>query len=93
MGIIMLNVAGYQALAGVVSKPVAAVIVAVVNLVLAGLLALLAGKSNVESEIAPVSEVRDLALKDLKAEIQGAVDGITRMAGTVAKAVIKNLKS
>jgi hypothetical protein len=112
LGIIMLNAAGYLALAGAVSEPAAAVIVAAVNLILAALLALLAGKSNVEAEIAPVVEVRDMALEDLEAEIQSAidearaaVDGIRGMAkdpmgqiaprlvGTVAKAVIKNLKN
>jgi len=81
-------------------------------LVLAGILASLAGNANAEVETAPVAEVRDLAMEDLEAEFQvavgeakAAVDGIKRMAsdplgmvapgvaGAVAKAVVKNLKS
>lgn len=87
LGIIMLNMAGYLGLADVVSKPLAALIVAAVNLVLAGILASMAGNSNAEAETAPVAEVRDLAMEDLEAEFQvavgeakAAVDGIKRMA-------------
>ncbi|OUS33652.1 hypothetical protein A9Q94_18720 [Rhodobacterales bacterium 56_14_T64] len=112
LGIIMLNMAGYLALSNVVSPALAALIVAAVNLVLAGILASLAGNANAEAETAPVAEVRDLAMEDLEAEFQHvvdeaktAVDGIKRMAndplgliapgvaGAVAKAVVKNLKS
>ncbi|WIY23939.1 phage holin family protein [Parasedimentitalea psychrophila] len=112
LGIIMLNMAAYLGLADVVSKPLAALIVAAVNLVLAGILASIAGNANFEAETAPVAEVRDLAMEDLEAEFQvavgeakAAVDGIKRMAndplgmivpgvaGAVAKAVVKNLKS
>lgn len=112
LGIIMLNMAGYLALSDVVSPALAALIVAALNLVLAGILASLAGNANAEAETAPVAEVRDLAMEDLEAEFQHvvdeaktAVDGIKRMAndplgliapgvaGAVAKAVVKNLKS
>jgi len=112
LGIIMLNMAGYLALSTEVSPALAALIVAAVNLVLAGILASLAGNANAETETAPVAEVRDLAMEDLEAEFQHAVDeaktavdGIKRMAndplgliapgvaGAVAKAVVKNLKS
>lgn len=112
LGIIMLNMAGYLGLTDVMPKPLAALIVAAVNLVLAGILASMAGNANFEAETAPVAEVRDLAMEDLEAEFQvavgeakAAVDGIKRMAsdplgmivpgvaGAVAKAVVKNLKS
>jgi len=112
LGIIMLNMAGYLALSNEVSPALAALIVAAVNLVLAGILASMAGNANAETETAPVAEVRDLAMEDLEAEFQHAVDeaktavdGIKRMAndplgliapgvaGAVAKAVVKNLKS
>ncbi|WP_299923553.1 phage holin family protein [uncultured Pelagimonas sp.] len=111
VGLIMLNVSAYLALSDVVSQPVAALIVALVNIVLAGFLISMAGKSNAEQETAPVAEVRDMALEDLEAEVRSAAqeakaatDAIRQMAsnplgaiapglaGTVASAVIKNLK-
>ncbi len=41
-----------------------------VNIALAGLLALRAGRMNVEDEIAPAVELRDLAIADLEAEVE-----------------------
>ncbi|GAA6193793.1 hypothetical protein [Phaeobacter sp. NW0010-22] len=112
VGLIMLNVSAYLALSDTLSQPMAALIVALVNMALAILLFSLANKSNVEQETAPVTEVRDMALEDIEAELRAAAgeakataDAVKKMvsdpfgaiapgvAGTVAKAVIKNLKS
>lgn len=98
VGLIMLNVAGYFALATQMSPAVAALVIALVNVVLAGILISLAGKSNVEQETAPVAEVRDMALEDLEAEIlaaaeeaKAATDAIRKLArdplGAVAPGV------
>ncbi|PYG28004.1 phage holin family protein [Pelagimonas varians] len=95
VGLIMLNVSAYLALSDIVSQSAAALIVAVVNVVLAGILIAVAGKSNVEQETAPVAEVRDMALEDLEAEIlsaaaeaKAATDALRQMAknplGTIA---------
>ncbi|PSL17723.1 phage holin family protein [Shimia abyssi] len=112
VGLIMLNVSAYLALSQTMSPPSAALIVALVNMALAILLVSLANKSNVEQETAPVTEVRDMALEDIEAEMRAfageakaTADAVKKMAsdpfgaiapgvaGTVAKAVIKNLKS
>ena len=112
VGLIMLNVSAYLALSAQMSQPVAALIVALVNLALAMLLVSLANKSNVEQEVAPVSEVRDMALEDIEAELRAAAgeakataEAVKKMAsdplgaiapgvaGSIAKAVIKNLKN
>lgn len=112
VGLIMLNVSAYLALSQTMPQPSAALIVALVNMALAVLLVSLANKSNVEQETAPVTEVRDMALEDIEAEMRGfadeakaTADAVKKMAsdpfgaiapgvaGTVAKAVIKNLKS
>ncbi|TKZ17161.1 hypothetical protein FAP39_15365 [Shimia litoralis] len=112
VGLIMLNASAYLALSQSMSQPVAALIVALVNLGLAALLISLAGKSNADAETAPVAEVRDMALEDLEAELRvaateakEATDALKKMAhdplgalapglaGTVVKAVMKNMKS
>ncbi|WP_299351798.1 phage holin family protein [uncultured Shimia sp.] len=112
VGLIMLNVSAYLALSQTMPQPSAALIVALVNMALAVLLVSLANKSNVEQETAPVTEVRDMALEDIEAEMRGfageakaTAEAVKKMAsdpfgaiapgvaGTVAKAVIKNLKS
>ena len=112
VGLIMLNVSAYLALSEKLSQPTAALVVALANIVLAGLLVTLAGKSNADYETAPVVEVRDMAIEDIEAELRvateeakataEAVKSMARdplgsiapgLAGTVAKAVIKNLKS
>ncbi|MDV7143856.1 phage holin family protein [Tropicimonas sp. TH_r6] len=87
LGIVMLNVSAFLALAEVVSTPLAALIVAVANLIIAGVLASVAGNQSAEAETAPVTEVRDMALEDIDAELQVFVaeakttaDNVKRMA-------------
>ncbi|MEP2027603.1 MAG: hypothetical protein ABJI96_02700 [Paracoccaceae bacterium] len=70
-GLILLNIAFYFVLTKWFSPAVAAGILAFINLVLAGLLATVAGRMSVEDEIAPAVEVRDMAISDLEVELEG----------------------
>lgn len=111
VGLVMLNFAAYFALAEHLSAPLSALIVALANLVLAGVLVSAANKQSADAEVAGVAEVRDLAMEDLEGEVQEATeevkalaDNVRKMAsdplgaiapgllGTVASAVVKNLK-
>ena len=83
--LVFLNIAGYLALAASMAPALAALIVAGVNLVLAGLLVALAGNQNAESEIAAVSEVRDMAMADLEGEMQEATDEARDLVRNVRK--------
>lgn len=65
----MLNLAAYLALITVVSKPLAALIVAVINLVIAGLLVAIAQGLQPGPEEEMLREVRDIALGDLGSEV------------------------
>jgi hypothetical protein len=85
IGVIMLNVAGYLALTQLVSPATSAVIVAVINLALAGVLVTVATRTNADAEVASVTEVRDLAMEDLEAELQSAADEVKVLAHGVRK--------
>ncbi|SMP10122.1 phage holin family protein [Shimia sagamensis] len=75
VGLVMLNVAAFFALQEVMTAAAAALIVGVVNFLLAGLFVLLASsKSSIEEDINAVSEVRDMAIEDLEAEVRQAAD-------------------
>ena len=65
----MLNLAAYWALITVVSKPLAALIVALVNIVIAGLLIAIAQGLQPGPEEEMLREVRDIALGDLGSEV------------------------
>ncbi len=70
LAVIMLNVAGYLALSEVMSKPLAALTVAGVDLIIAVILALLANSLSAQEDTAQVAELRDIAIADIEAEIQ-----------------------
>jgi len=70
LAIIMLNVAGYLALASVMSKPLAALVIALINLIVALILAAIANSVSAEADTAPVAELRDMAIGDIEAEVQ-----------------------
>ena len=69
-GLISLNVALYFVLNTFVSPAASAGLLALANLLLAGVLAFIAGRTSVENEIAPAVEVRDLAIADLEGDIE-----------------------
>lgn len=85
IGLVLLNVAAYIALSQTIDPALAALLVALGNFFIAILLMLMAKKSNGESEIAAVSEVRDIAMEDLELEINAA--------GEELKATAQNLRS
>ena len=85
IGLVLLNVAAYIALSQSIDPALAALLVALGNFFIAILLILMAKKSNGESEIAAVSEVRDIAMEDLELEINAA--------GEELKATAQNLRS
>ncbi|WP_170559860.1 phage holin family protein [Ruegeria atlantica] len=73
LAVIMLNVAGFFWLSETMSKSLAAVIVAGVNLVLAVLLALVANSMTAESDTSAAVELRDMALHDIEDEVRDNV--------------------
>lgn len=70
-GLVLLNLTLYFVLAARVSPAGAAGLLTAGNLLLAGLLAMLAGRMNVDQEVAPAVEVRDLAIADIEDELEG----------------------
>ncbi len=85
IGLVLLNVAAYIALSQSIDPALAALLVAFGNFFIAILLMLMAKKSNGDSEIAAVSEVRDIAMDDLELELNAA--------GEQLKATAQNLRS
>ena len=85
VGLIMLNAAAYLALSSRMDPALAALVVALVNLVLAAILVSMANSVSAEAEVAPVAEVRDLAVEELEAEIKDATDEARQVVETVRK--------
>lgn len=83
LGIVMLNGAAYFELASHLSKPMAALIVAVANFLVAGVFISMANHQSADADVASVAEVRDLALEDLEAEIQDATQEAKLLAQSV----------
>lgn len=80
LAVIMLNVAGYLALSEMMSKPLAALVVAMVNVLVAIILAALASSFSAQADTAPVAELRDIAISDIESEIQDALAEARRTA-------------
>jgi acyl-coenzyme A thioesterase PaaI-like protein len=83
IGLIMLNVAAYLALAENIPPSAAALTVAVVDLAIAAFLVSVASGTNAENEVAGVAEVRDLAMEDLEVEVQDVAEEIKELAQSV----------
>lgn len=81
LAIIMLNLAGFFWLSAILSKPVAAILVAGTNLVLALILVLLANSINQHGDASAAVELRDMALQDIESEIR---DSLAEVQNTVA---------
>lgn len=81
--LVMLNVALYFVLFVHVSPAAAAGLLAATNCLLAAFLAMLASRANVETEIAPAIEVRDLAIADIEDEIEGLATEARELANAV----------
>lgn len=69
-GLVLLNIALFFALQTWMSSAWSAAILSLGNLVLAGLLVMAAKHTNVEDEIAPAVEVRDMAIADIEDELE-----------------------
>ncbi|MCL6282076.1 phage holin family protein [Ruegeria sp. 2012CJ41-6] len=88
IGIIMLNVAAYQALSTVMESYLAAVVVALANLVLAAILVSVASRLSAEKDVGPAIEMRDMAIAELETDLEEAVDevrGISRQVTQIAR--------
>ena len=85
IGLVMLNIAGFFLLRATLSPQAATLIVGVVNFALAVLLVILATRQNAEQELEPITELRDLAIEDLGAEMQGTIDEAREVADNVRR--------
>lgn len=81
IGLVMINVAAFFALAQALGQPGAALIVGVANFALAVGLFLLSSRFSAETELAPVIEMRDAAMSELEAEIEGTLDEVKDAVG------------
>jgi hypothetical protein len=94
-GLAFLNVAAYLALAPRYGDAWAMLIVAVVDLVLAGILGFLATRQSRDAEIALAGELRDQAVEALELDARIAIDDVAgfvrrpvQMAGSASAALI-----
>lgn len=83
LGLIMIDVAAFLALRDHMSPQAAALIIALANLAFAAFLASAASRLNVETELKPVIELRDAAIADLEADVQGAAEEAHELAENV----------
>jgi hypothetical protein len=85
LGLVMLNAATYLALVEHQSPPLSALIVALANIAIAGILISTANKQNADAEVSGVAEVRDIAMEDLEMEVQEATEEVKVLAQSVHK--------
>lgn len=85
LGIIMLNIAAFFALSDVMANHYAALVIAVVNLALAGVLVSYASRVSADTELAPATEVRDMAIAELEADIEQLADEARDLTHSVKK--------
>ena len=85
IGLLMINAAAYLALAETLYPALAALIVAVANFILAALLVWTANSINADAEVTGVTEVRDMAIEDLEAEVTDAVEEVKTVAQGIRK--------
>lgn len=73
LAIVLLNIAGFFWLSGVMSKPLAAIVLAAANLLLALLFALVANSMKAGTDTSDTVELRDMALQDIETEIRDSL--------------------
>ncbi|MGI9356606.1 MAG: phage holin family protein [Rhizobiaceae bacterium] len=93
IGLIMLNVAGFFALEARMSPQMAALFVALANFVLAILLGIYAGRVSSEPDLRGATEVRDMALEDIEAEVEETVHQVKEVVSDVRQVVRNPLGS
>jgi membrane protein implicated in regulation of membrane protease activity len=89
IGLIMVNVAAYFSLSTSFSPQWAALIVAIVNFLLAVLLGMSANRMSADADVQGATEVRDMAIEDLEAEFVSAVTEV-RVVATDIQQLVKN---
>ncbi|MFV0515450.1 MAG: hypothetical protein ACK5MY_17705 [Jhaorihella sp.] len=85
IGLVMLNLAAFFALEAVMVAQLAALIVALGNIVLAVLLVLVGRRLSPGKELEPVTELRDLAIAELEAEAELAVTEARELSANVRR--------
>ena len=89
IGLVMLDVAALSALREVISPPLAALAVALVNLVLAAIIVAAALRMNAEAELEPVLAVQELAYSEIESDLEAAVTEL-REAGADIHRMVRN---
>jgi hypothetical protein len=89
IGLIMVNVAAYFTLSTSLSPQWAALLVAVANFLLAVLLAMSANRMSADEDVQGATEMRDMAIEDLEAEIMSGVTEVKEIA-TDIRQMVKN---
>ena len=84
IGIVMLNVAGFYALREPIGGAAAALMVGVVDFLLAGVLVAIALRINAERETETAAQVRDMAIADLESEAHEATREVALVGAQVA---------
>lgn len=84
-GLVLLNLSVFLALQTWMSAASSAAVLSAANLLLGGLLVLFVRRTNVDEELAPAIEVRDMAIADIEAELDDMA--------TEAREVVKAVKS
>lgn len=85
IAVVMFNIAGFFALRETMSPQAAAVIIALVNLVIAASLAGAASKLSATPELEPITEMRDLAIEDIEADLLDTVQEVREVAANVQR--------
>ena len=85
IALVMLNVAAFHALAARMTPQLAALLVAVGNLVLALILVAVAARMKPGAELEPVTELRDLALAEIETDLDGAVEEARELSANVRR--------
>lgn len=85
IGVLMVNVGLFFWLAESYGKAAAGGLLALLNLGLAAVLALVASRMSAEQELEPVIEVRDLAMEDIEAEVADGLGEAKHLAENVRR--------
>lgn len=89
IGLVMLDIAALTALREVISPPLAALTVALVNLALAAITVFAALRMNADAELAPVLELQELTYGEIESDLEAAVTEI-REAGEDIHRIVRN---
>ena len=89
VGLIMLNVAVYFALTTKLSPQLAALVVALANIALAVVLGVFAGRISADDDVRVATEVRDMALEDIEAEVEDTTRAVKEVVEDVRQ-LVKN---